>query len=121
MNRKFIIVIIFVILGHLSCKYFFDSEEKKIKSDYIKTNGQVIVNAIFAFHKDYGYYPNDYDILIPRYLKSLPELQDDGLRWNYRRINDNNGFLLSAKFFGYGSCEVCYDSTDGKWVVICGL
>jgi hypothetical protein len=82
--------------------------------------GQPILSAIYQFKQDTGAYPTNLSVLVPKYLKTAPDVDWMG-GWDYGPADYqglSNGFKLSRFSVGYKTrIEYIDDGSAAGWRV----
>jgi len=109
------IAFLIVFFIFLSC-----GEEKRVKeyaglppNDRITNPAETIIEALEKYYNEQSHYPDDLDVLVPKYCKSIPCPEYGNRKWDYE--NDGSEYVLSVRLDDGNYVGYYYFSTDKKW------
>ena len=116
-NKIFILSIIFLCTGYCSnAKELADYDIPTKREQKAIDRGNLIINALAAYYKDNGVYPESLEDLTPVYLDKIPRPGlSDGLnfRTKFQYIKWPKSFRISFRYDMFS--EFYYESSEGKW------
>ncbi len=86
------------------------------KAEDGRTRLQPVVDAIVAYSNAEGAYPDSVAVLVPSYLRELPDQPEWAGHeewWSYERTD--SGFTVDFRYFGPGVNWCFWNSSNAKW------
>jgi len=101
-------VVVIVLLALLV--FFVEGCYGKLQRNASQERAKPFFEALEKYHGDHGRYPNNFDVLVPKYSEEkLPS------GWRYENHRRYIGNYLYAPSPGFGYSEFCYSSISKNW------